>query len=63
MDFLNKIMPVIWQIVEKKKKCAVNVTTIEDKLIVSILLGRRRKVFSHPNDNVLLEQLENFLAA
>lgn len=56
-------MPVIWKIVEKKKKCAVNVTTIEDELIVSILLGRRRKVFSHPNDNILLEQLENFLAA
>lgn len=63
MDFINKIMPVIWQIVEKKKRCAVNVSTIDDKLTVNILLGRRRKIFSHPNGDVLLSQLQNFLAA
>lgn len=30
MEFITKIMPLIWQIVEKKKKCAVNVSTIDN---------------------------------
>lgn len=63
MDFINKIMPVLWQIVEKKKRCAVNVTTIDDKLTVNILLGRRRKIFSNPNTDILLSQLKGYLGA
>ena len=63
MEFINKIMPVIWQIVEKKKKCSVNVSTIDNKLTVNILFGRRKKIFSHPCGDVLLSQLQKFLAA
>lgn len=63
MDFLSKIMPILWQIVEKKKQCAVNVSTIEDKLTVTILFGRKKKRFSHSDESMLLYELRNFLAA
>ena len=63
MDYIKVIMPVIWQIIEKKKRCAVNISTVNDKLTVHILFGRRRKIFSHSDNNVLLSQLQGFLAA
>jgi hypothetical protein len=63
MDYIKVIMPVIWQIIEKKKRCAVNISTVNDKLTVNILFGRRRKIFSHSDNNVLLSQLQGFLAA
>lgn len=56
-------MPVLWQIIDKKKKCAVNVSTIDDKLTVSILFGRRTKRFTHTDSNILLAELQQFLAA
>lgn len=56
-------MPILWQIVEKKKKCAVNVSTIDNKLTVTILFGRRKKRFVHTDESILLNQLQSFLTA
>lgn len=63
MDFLSKIMPVLWQIVEKKKQCAINVSTVDKKLTITILFGRKKKRFVHADESVMLYELRSFLAA
>ena len=63
MNFIKRIMPLVWAIVEKNKKCSANVSTFEDKLTITFLLGKRRKVFTHENDNILIRDLRHFLAA
>jgi len=62
MEFINKMLPTLWAIVEKRN-CAVNITTIENKLTVNILLGRSKKTFCDIDQNLVLKQLEQYLAA
>lgn len=64
MEYVAQIMPVLWQIIDKqknKRKCRVNVSTIDDKMTVSFLFGRRTKRFSHKDSKVLLEELQQYL--
>jgi hypothetical protein len=63
MDFISKILPVLWQIIEKKKKCSINVNSLDEILTVNILFGRKKVVFSHPDSDYLLYQLKEYLAA
>ena len=63
MDLIKNLLPTLWAILDKNKKCAINAATIDGKLTVNILLGRRRKKFSHENEQVLLSQLQQFLVA
>ncbi len=62
MEFINKMLPTLWAIIEKRK-CAVNISSIENKLTINILLGRRRKTFCDKDENILLKQLQQYLAA
>jgi hypothetical protein len=62
MEFINKMLPTLWAIVEKRK-CAVNISTTENKLTVNILLGKRRKTFCDKDENQVLKQLQQYLAA
>ena len=62
MEFINQILPTLWAIVEKRK-CAVNISSIENKLTINILLGKRRKTFCDKDEAVLLKQLQQYLAA
>lgn len=63
MDLIKSIMPVLWQIIEKNKKCAINVSTYEDKLTISILFGKRKKRFIETDGRSLVTDLQHFLAA
>ena len=63
MDLIKNLLPTLWAILDKNKKCAINAATIDGNLTVNILLGRRRKKFSHENEQVLLSQLQQFLVA
>jgi hypothetical protein len=63
MDMFRRILPMLWQIVEKNKNCTVNITTFEDKLTVRILRGRRAKSFSHSDENILISELQAYLIA
>lgn len=45
MENVAKIVPLLWEIVGRNKKCAVNVTSKENEIIVSIWSGRRWKRF------------------
>lgn len=63
MDLMSKIIPLIWQIMDKnsnKRKCKVNVSTIDDKLTVSFLFGRKIKQFAHADSNILLAELQQY---
>ena len=41
----------------KNKKCAINIATIDNKLTVSILRGRRRKTYCDADANIVLLQM------
>lgn len=63
MDLIKIIMPTLWQILDKNKKCSINISTIDNKLTVSILFGRRKKRFVADSDKALINELQQFLAA
>ncbi len=63
MELINKIMVVLWNILDTKKDCSINVATIDEKLTVNILRGRRRKTFSHHDGNIVLMELKQYLAS
>jgi hypothetical protein len=52
-------MPILWKLLIKNPKCKINVATIEDKLTVNILLGKRRRTYAHKDIDILIGQLSN----
>lgn len=60
MDLINKIMGVLWAIIEKNKNCSVNVATIDNKLTVNILRGKRRNTIADTDGNIVLLKLQQF---
>jgi len=62
MEFINNLLPTLWAIVEKRN-CAVNITTIGNKLTVNILFGKRKKTFCDKDQNQVLLQIKQYLAA
>lgn len=60
MDFLNQVMPVLWHVLSKNKRGAINVSTVDENLTVNILLGRKRKIFVNSDPNVLLCDISQF---
>ncbi len=63
MDLINKILPLLWAIVENKKNCSANIATIDNKLTINIILGRKRKRFVYDNDELLLiRQLSSIMS-
>jgi hypothetical protein len=60
MDLITKIMAVLWAIIEKNKDWKVNVATIDNKLTVNILRGKRRNTISDTDGNIVLLKLQQF---
>lgn len=52
MDSITEILPILWKLVEKKK-CAINVSKIDNEVVVNIL-GRFRKHCIKAADSVAL---------
>jgi hypothetical protein len=63
MEFITAIKPIIWKIIDKKKKYAVNVSSLDNELTVSILSGRKTKRFTNKDSAIVLSQLEKYLIA
>jgi hypothetical protein len=61
MELYNKIMPVLWKILDSTKDGAINIATIDKKLTINILLGKRKKTFTHEDEKIVLRYLEDFL--
>jgi hypothetical protein len=59
MDTIRTLIPTLWQILDKKK-CAINVTTIENELTVSIIGKRRTKRFTNTNSSVVISELTRY---
>lgn len=53
-------MGVLWAIIEKNKNCSVNVATIDNKLTVNILRGKRRNTIADTDGNIVLLKLQQF---
>jgi len=57
MENVAEVVPFLWRLVEKNKKCSINVTTKENDIIVSIWSGRRWKRFKDNNVTNLISRL------
>ncbi len=57
MEHFTKIVPFLWEILGRNKKGAVNVTTKENEIIVSIWSGRRWKRFKNINPDLLITDI------
>ena len=62
MDLLHKVVELAWLILDKNKECAINIATIDNKLTVSILEGRRRKTYCDADANIVLLQMRQYAA-
>jgi len=58
MEDYTEIISILWDILSKNKKSAVNVITKENEIIVSILSGRRWKRFKNSNADILADELK-----
>jgi hypothetical protein len=54
MEHVTKIMPALWNVLGRNKKCSINVTTKENEILISILSGKKWKRFKdHNPDNLI----------
>jgi hypothetical protein len=58
MDYVTKIVPILWEVLGRDKHCAINVTNKETEIIVSIWSGRRWKRFKNHDTNALVSDLK-----
>lgn len=56
MEFKN-LVPTLWEIIGKGK-CAINISSLDNKLTITILYGKRRKTFCDNNTEKLLMDLK-----
>ena len=63
MDFVNEVMPVLWHVLSKHKRGAINVSTVDENLTVNILLGKKRKSFVNSDPNLLLCDITQFASS
>ena len=61
MDLFNKIMKVLWSILEKNKKCSINIATIDNILTINILKGKRKRTFAAKDGQIVLLNLQHYL--
>lgn len=63
MEIMSRLMPVLWQILKKHNKGAINVSTVDENLTVNILLGKKRKVFKSRDHGLVLVDIKRFASA
>lgn len=62
MENVAKIMPVLWSFIEKHKRCSVGISSIEDKVIITLLWGKIRwKKFAGRDMVLLQKQVSDYL--
>lgn len=61
MEFIVKIMPLLWKIIENNNKYSVNISSVDDKFTIKILKGNKTKIFQNKNENILLSEINNYL--
>lgn len=60
MEFIKDVMPVLWQMINKNRNAAINVSSLDENLTVNILLGKKRLIFTNKDPKVLLSVLTQF---
>lgn len=50
-------MPILWGIIDRNKKCSINVTSKDNEISVSILSGRKWKRFKNKNTSMLINEI------
>lgn len=63
MDCTKGILPILWKYLDKNRHCSlsINVATIENELIISIINGNKIRRFKNMGARSLLENLRAYL--
>lgn len=62
MENVTKIMPLLWSFIQKHKRCSVGISSIEDKVIITLLWGKIRwKKFAGKDMILLQKQVSDYL--
>jgi hypothetical protein len=62
MYILYKVIELAWSIVEKNRECAINISTIDNKLTISILRGRRRETYCDADAKIVMMKMRQHVA-
>lgn len=60
MDDISEILPVLWELIEKKK-CAINVSRIDNEFVVNIIRRFRRRVIKAADSVSLIPKLNAYM--
>jgi len=63
MDYTKRIIPILWKFLDKKRNCSlsVNIATIDDELVVSIIDGKKIRRFKNMGNRPFEENLSFYL--
>jgi len=62
MDVMKEILPIVFKLVEKKK-CAINVSKIDNEVVVNIIERFRTRCFKSADSQRLITNLKYYLQA
>jgi len=65
MQYINNshlLLPLLWKLIEKKK-CAINITSDNNELTVSIIRKKRTTRFKNEDSEKLISDLQEYLQA
>ncbi|HMF72312.1 MAG TPA: hypothetical protein VK616_12620 [Flavitalea sp.] len=62
MEYVSSLLPTLWKIIEKKGG-AINVSTIDNELVVSIIGKKRIKRFKSADSHDLITNINQYLQA
>ena len=59
---VSELLPILWNIVDNKK-CAINVSYVDNRFSVSIIRKTRIERFNHSSQSELISQLNQYMQA
>lgn len=63
LDYANKIIIMLGGLIEKDKKCSINIVTNDDEIIVNVLFHNFQRKFSSKNGDSLIQEIYHFVSA
>lgn len=60
MNNLSELLPCLWKLIEKKK-CAINVSTKDNEVVVNIINRFKTHCFRDVDSDILISKLEAYL--
>ena len=60
MNNLSELLPCLWKLIEKKK-CAINISKINNEIVVNVIKRFKTLSFKDADSGVLISKLDAYL--